>query len=160
MQAFRRYIRPSDADDPESIKHLIYVLEDKDTRLKMAKVLRDANLVEPLEPKQNGEMRAAAWAGMVKIVEQSFPQLMEEDKKRRAEAAKEPKPEPAQLLKKPKQEIPKGEATVIPSRQAKTESNRWMWLLLVSVTILCALGLSLRDRITKVMASNLRRDGR
>lgn len=151
VQAFRRHIRPSNADDPDSIKHILYVLEDKESRLEMAKILRATYSDEPLEPESKSKARAAAWAEIVRIVEQSFPRLMEEDKKRRAEAAKEPKPKPGQFLEKLKQENAEGAAINHPSGQANanTESARWTWILLALVAIFGGLGFFLRDRITR-----------
>lgn len=149
LQALRRSIRPSDAEDPDSIKHLLYVLEDKGTRLKVARVLRACYSDEEIETERRGEIRTAAWSEIVRIVEESFPVLLEEDKKRRAEAAGEPKAEPGQFLKKLRQEKSEGVTTNHSSSQPNTETYRWMWLLLALVAILGILGFSFRDRIIR-----------
>ncbi len=122
VQALRRSIRPSDAEDPDSIKNILYVLQDKGTRLKMAKVLRACYSDEELDSDESSKRRTEAWGRIVYIVEKSFPVLLEEDTKRRAEAAGEPRPEPGLFLKKLRQESSDDVTTNQPSGQANNSN--------------------------------------
>lgn len=150
-QWLRNKIRPQDTVGSTEAKNLYFVLEDKHTRMELAKVLRESYSDEELDSDEREDRRAAAWNKIVDIVDESFPRLLEEDEKRRAEAAKEPKPEPGQFLKKLKQANAEGAAINNPSGQANanTESARWTWILLALVAILGGLGFVLRDRITR-----------
>jgi hypothetical protein len=85
----------------------------------------------------------------VSIVEQSFPRLLEEDNERRSAAAKEPKPEPGQFLKKLKQGNPEHAAIDHASGQANIEKDQWIWYLLAIVVLLGVAGFLLRSRIAK-----------
>lgn len=148
-QWLRNKIRPQDTVDSTEAKNLYFVLEDKDTRMELAKVLRESYSDEELDSEERKDRRAAAWSKIVDIVDESFPRLLEEDEKRRAKAAKEPKPAPGQFLKKRKQGNAKDAAISHPRGKANTESTRWTWILLALVAILGGLGFVLRDRITR-----------
>jgi hypothetical protein len=51
----RDKIRPADIVDPPAIQNLHYVLEDKNTRIKMAKILRACYSDEELESGERSE---------------------------------------------------------------------------------------------------------
>jgi hypothetical protein len=148
-ETLRKYIRPADAVDPPAVQKMYFVLEDKNTRTELAKVLRASYYDEELDSDERSKRRNEAWGGIVNIVEKSLPVLLEEDKKRRAEAAGEPKAEPGQFLKKLRQESSEGVTTNHSSRQPNTETSRWMWLLIAFVAILGVLGFSFRDQIIR-----------
>lgn len=145
----RNRIRPTTIVDPQAGKNLYFVLEDKNTRIELAKVLRRCYSDKELSLEDRSERRAEAWNAIVGIVERSFPRLLEEDKKRRADAAKEPKPEPGHFLKELKQGNPEGGTMNQAGEQANIETDRWMWFLLAIAVLLGATGFLLRGRITR-----------
>jgi|GEM_PF-7004241 len=118
----RNRIRPEESSGSIEAKNLYFVLEDKDTRIELAKVLRESYSNEELDAEKRRDRRAAAWNKIVVIEEEAFPRLLENDKKRRAEAAKESKPESGQFLKKLKQESPDDVTTNQPSGQANNSN--------------------------------------
>ena len=148
-EALREYIRPPDAVDPPAVQRLYFVLEDKNTRIELAEVLRTCYSDEELDSDERSKRRAKAWGEIASIVEESFPVLLEEDEKRRAEAAMEPKAEPGQFLKKLRQESSEGVTTNHATRQPNAETYRWIWLLTALVAMLGVLGFSFRDQIRR-----------
>lgn len=145
----RLYISPQDSNDLKSNSALRFVLENGDIRKALAEVLWACYYDGELDSDKRSERRSEAWAKIVSIVEESFPVLLEDDKKRRDEAAGEPDAEPAEFLKKLRQESSDGVTTNHSSRQPNTETYRWIWLLIALVAILGVLGFSFRDQIIR-----------
>jgi len=151
LQALRMYVRPDQANDPVSIKYLLFVMEDKKTRLEMAKILRTCYSEQDLRPEERMDRRDQAWDEIVKIVEQSYPRLLEEDKMRRVEAAKEPNPLPGQFLKQLKEEESKGATTGQANNEGSVNTERRIWYLITItiVPLLICIGLLLRARLKR-----------
>jgi hypothetical protein len=121
-EALRQYIRPADAADPPTVQKLYFVLEDKNTRAALAKVLRTCYNEEKLSLDERSKRRTEAWRGIVDILEESFPLLLEGDTKRRAEAAGEQRPEPGLFPKKLRQEGSDEVTSNQPSGQANNSN--------------------------------------
>lgn len=82
----RFHMKPSDADEPPSGGNMYFVLENKETRQELAKILRESYSEKDLLPEERKIRRSAAWAGIMEIVSDAYPRLLEEDKERRANA--------------------------------------------------------------------------